>query len=338
MKSLIVGGGSMGKRRVRCLLAHDVPADAIRVVDVREDRRDEVRQRYGVAAAPTLMDGMRWGPDVVLVCVPPSEHLDICLTAARAGKPFFCEVPLALGLEGTDELSRFIRQKGVLAMPGIQVPFHPLIKRIKQWLEDPAFGRLLAINQEWGQYLPDWHPYEDYRGFYAAKQSMGGAAIDILGHEVAMHYWLKEDRIRRLCCAGDHLSSLEIDGNDYWQILAETDGGVRMVLQYDLIQRAVHNTCRWVSEQGVVEIEIGGSVSERARARRFLVSTGAWEEVSPPDDYEYEQAYIDEIGRLIDCVRGASTWHVPWETALDVVRFIEASLASDREGTWVDLS
>ncbi|MBN1345715.1 MAG: Gfo/Idh/MocA family oxidoreductase [Phycisphaerae bacterium] len=335
MKYLIVGGGSMGRRRIRCLIANGVGPDDMRLVDVREDRRAEVKVRHDVVGVADLLDGMRWGPDVVIVSVPPSEHMGVCLTAARAGKHFFCEVPLSLNFDGVDELTELIDKKGIIAAPGIQAAFHPLVKQLKAWLDDPAFGDLLAIHQEWGQYLPDWHPYEDYRSFYAAKQAMGGAALDILGHEMAMLYWLMDDRIDRVICHGGRLSSLEIEGNDTWQILAETRGGVRAMLHYDLIQRDVHNTVRFVSEAGTIELSIGGSVVDKAWARRFLASTGQWEQALPPEGFAYEQCYIDEIGHLLRCLRDEATWHVPWEAALDVVRFVVASVQSDAQQEWV---
>ena len=70
-----------------------------------------------------------------------------CLTAARAGKHFFCEVPLSMSLDGTEELIDLVERQGLVAAPGSQPPFHPLVRQVKAWLEDPAFGKLLLFNQ-----------------------------------------------------------------------------------------------------------------------------------------------------------------------------------------------
>ncbi len=327
----------MGRRRIRCLNANGIAAEQIRLVDTREDRRAEARQTHGVEGFADLQGGMDWGPDVVIVSVPPTAHMDVCLTAARAGKHFFCEVPLSMSLDGTEELTDLVERQGLVAAPGSQPPFHPLVKQVKQWLEDPAFGKLLLFNQDWGQYLPDWHPYEDYRTFYAAKQGMGGGALDIVPHELVVYYWLTGDRIERLHCRGSHLSSLEIEGNETWQILAETRGGVRATLQYDLIQRAVHNVCRFVSEAGTIELDLPGSAAHGACARRYLASTGQWEQVTPPDGFEYEQCYVDEIAAFLRCLRGEATWHVSMATAVDIVRLLVAALESDDRHEWVEV-
>ncbi len=337
MRFLIVGGGSMGRRRMRCLLANDIQPEQIRLVDVRDDRRRQALELHEVESLPDLEAGLDWDPTAVIVSIPPRYHMDVCVAAARADKTFFCEVPLTLSMDRTDELTRLVEQNGVLAAPGIQAPFHPLVRQVRAWLDDPTFGTLLTIHQEWGQYLPDWHPYEDYRSFYAAKQHEGGAALDILGHEFAMLYWLLPDRLARVFCRGGRLSGLAIDGNDWWQLLAETNAGVRATLQYDLIQRSVTNVVRFVSERGTIELGLGGSVVERAHAHRYLAETGGWEQAPLPDDFEYETCYVDEIALLLRCLRGEAEWHVSLADALDVVRALEACLTSDERGVWVEV-
>ena len=76
----------MGKRRVRCLQAHGVASDHIRVFDRREDRRQESKARYNVDGFASFEDGMDWNPDVVIVSLPSKLHMDYCLAAATGGK------------------------------------------------------------------------------------------------------------------------------------------------------------------------------------------------------------------------------------------------------------
>ena len=45
---LIVGQGPMGKRRVRCLMANDVPASQITARETRADRLQESKETYGI--------------------------------------------------------------------------------------------------------------------------------------------------------------------------------------------------------------------------------------------------------------------------------------------------
>ena len=47
-KYLVIGLGSMGKRRVRCLLALGISNADIMGMDIREDRCIESKKKYGI--------------------------------------------------------------------------------------------------------------------------------------------------------------------------------------------------------------------------------------------------------------------------------------------------
>ena len=325
MRFLIVGGGSMGKRRTRCLLANKVATGDIRVVDTRADRRDEVKEECSVETFEHLDVGLKWDPDAVIVSVPGAYHMDVCLAAARQKKHVFCEVPLSTDLEGIDELTSLASRHKLVVAPGCQRPFHPLLKKCKSWI-DESFGKVLFTHEMFGDYLPDWHPYEDYRKFYASDQEMGGGNIDVIAQELVAWYWLLGDRAKELCCNGHHLSTLELNGSDYFQIFAATETGIAMTFQFDMIQRFTFMGHRIVSEQGTIELN-----GETKQARRFLAATGQWETYDLPSDFQPEQQYIDEIAVLIDCIRGNATWYNPINQAADVVRFLLAMQKSMSE-------
>ncbi len=326
MKALVVGGGSMGKRRIRCLLANGLGAEQIRLVETREDRRREVLEKHGVSGMADLDAGLAWGPDAVVVSVPGAFHMPVCLAAAKAGKAFFCEVPLAVNMDGIDQLQSLVAQHKIVAAPGTQPPFHPLLKRMKSWIQEPSFGRPLILSGECGQYLPDWHPFEDYRSFYAASLKMGGSNLDVIAQEMATFYWLLGDRVDEVFCAGRRLSSLQIEGSDCWQVAGTTARQTAVTLQFDMIRRAGRNWFSVVSESGTVELDFGAGT-----VRRFLASNREWETHSVPVGYAYEQCYIDEIGCFLASIRGEAQWHNPLPVAMDVVRFLLAIQRSAEE-------
>lgn len=69
----LLGGGNMGEALVRGLLRTGlVPPEALFVTDVRTDRLDELRQRFGV---PTLLDNVELvrRADVVVLAVKPQS-------------------------------------------------------------------------------------------------------------------------------------------------------------------------------------------------------------------------------------------------------------------------
>lgn len=322
---LIIGGGSMGKRRIRCLLANGINPNQIRLVEVREDRREQVKQDYDVDSFTDFDDGMAWDPDAVLVSVPGALHMRFCVPAAAAGKHVFCEVPLSVDLNQTDELQQTVKKQGLVLAPGCQVLFDPLAQKIKSWIEDPAFGRALIYQETFGAYLPSWHPYEDYRSFYAADQNMGGGNLDVIAQELTVARWMTGHTVDSLFAQGSHLSELEINGHDCQQILARSNKGMVWTLQYDLIQHPGGLSRKIVGERGTLEVQ-GTTI------RRYLADTEQWETWTRPEDIPAEQPYIDEIAHFLRCIDGQDQWPVSLDTAIDVIRFLLAMRQSIETG------
>lgn len=331
IKYLVVGGGSMGKRRVRCLRSIGVEPSAIRVVDTRADRRAEVSDSLGVQCYDSLDRGIEWGPDAAIVSVPGACHIEVCLAAARSGVNVFCEVPLAVELEGLDELAATARDAGLLIAPGCQAAFHPVMHKAREWVRDPAFGRTLIYHEQFGQYLPDWHPYEDYRAFYAADLGMGGGNLDVLAQEITIAQWLTGDTLREVSCRSAKLSKLELKAPDLWQVLGTSHDGAAYTLQFDVIQRAPYCARRIVSEDGTVEMADGV-------VRRYLARNAAWECFSPPEGFSYETCYIDEIRCFDACIKRGGVWPISLEDAIHTVRFLVAIRRSDELRRAVDMT
>ena len=90
MKALVIGLGSMGKRRIRNLKVLGV--EKLAGVDPREDRRAEAATAYAV---PTFADAQRalrkFAPDVAVISTPPDRHMDYAFLACEQRVPCFIE-------------------------------------------------------------------------------------------------------------------------------------------------------------------------------------------------------------------------------------------------------
>ena len=89
MKFLIVGLGSMGKRRIRNLRA--INAGEIIGFEIQDKRRAEVEKEYGIKAYASFDEGLAQKPDAVIISTPPNLHMQYALEAARRGLHFFME-------------------------------------------------------------------------------------------------------------------------------------------------------------------------------------------------------------------------------------------------------
>ena len=102
----------------------------------------------------------------------------------------FIEKPLADSLEHCRELAELAAQRGLTTMMGCQFRFHPLLISLRNQLFEGRLGNVLGARAEWGEYLPDWHPWEDHRKSYSARPELGGGVVLTLIHPLDYLYWL----------------------------------------------------------------------------------------------------------------------------------------------------
>jgi hypothetical protein len=126
----------------------------------------------------------------VLVTGPTSLHLPVATAAAEAGCHLFVEKPLADTTEGLERLEQALARHRRSLMVGYMLRFHPLLRQVKDWLADGTLGRPLHWRSTWGEYLPDWHPWEDYREGYAARRELGGGPALTFSHDIDLALWL----------------------------------------------------------------------------------------------------------------------------------------------------
>jgi len=82
MRAVVIGLGSMGRRRVRNLRAAGLRE--IIGVDPRADRREQARQLYEIDVVANRDEGLARSPDLVIVAAPPDQHTDAALDALDA--------------------------------------------------------------------------------------------------------------------------------------------------------------------------------------------------------------------------------------------------------------
>ena len=73
-KYLVIGLGSMGKRRIRCLLAMGKQREQIIGLDLRNDRCEEVESIYDVATFSDASKVDFTDVKAAIVSLPPDKH------------------------------------------------------------------------------------------------------------------------------------------------------------------------------------------------------------------------------------------------------------------------
>jgi predicted dehydrogenase len=171
MNFLIVGLGSMGKRRIRCLKALGFEGH-ITGFDKRADRRNEARDLYKISVIDEISKVSLIDFDCLIISVPPDKHAEYIRLAINHRIPAFVEA--SVNIEGLEELNQAAKKAGVFIAPSCTMLFHPAIKDIKRILQSGEFGKITNFSYHSGQYLPDWHPWEKVTDYYVSNKETGG--------------------------------------------------------------------------------------------------------------------------------------------------------------------
>jgi predicted dehydrogenase len=220
----------------------------------------------------------------------------LALEAAEHGCHLFVEKPLSDGLEGVERLLAVVRERNLITLVGCNLRFHPGLMQVKRLLEQGALGRVVAARVEVGQYLPDWHPQEDYRQGYSAHRDLGGGVILDAIHEIDYIRWMM-GKVASVACFSGKLSRLEIDTEDTAAILLRFENGAIGEVHMDYVQRTYSRTCHILGDEGTIRWDYSaGRVSYYSAALR------QWQAFVTEDTWQPNQMYVDEMQHFLRCL------------------------------------
>jgi predicted dehydrogenase len=336
MKILIVGLGSIGRRHLRNLLA-------LREKDIllyRTHQSTLPNDELGdFLTVNELEAGLAYHPEAVIISNPTALHMKAAIPAARAGCHIFLEKPISHSLEGIDELQAAQRSGGGQIFVGYQFRFHPGLQKVKALLSGsrplsanqpstpdshhPGIGRPLSVRAHWGEYLPGWHPWEDYRGGYSARKELGGGVILTLCHPLDYLCWLIGEVESTWAFTG-HLNDLDLDVEDTAEIGLRFANGALGSVHLDYNQRpsahfleiiGTDGTIRWANDTGNVSL--------------YQAHTGAWEEFPTPEAFERNDLFLVEMQHFLAVARCQAA---PLCTLEDGIRALRIALAARKSG------
>jgi predicted dehydrogenase len=199
---------------------------------------------------------------------------------------------------------------------------------MRQRLEAGAIGAPLLVTHHVGQYLPDWHPWEDYRTFYVARRETG-AAREIVPFELNWLTYLFGP-VTEVNCFRDKLSSLEVDIDDAYSTLVGFESGVQASMVIEVISRPAIRRARIVGEDGTLVWDWNERV-----VREWGAGASEWVEhpdpppvAGPGGEWVSENMYIEEMRGYLDAIAGVRPWPLSLEEderLLEVVAQMEAA-------------
>lgn len=301
--ALVVGYGSIGQRHARLLagLGFHVSVLSRRKIDfapLYHDLNDALTSER---------------PDYVVVANRTSEHRATLERLAQAGfrGRVLIEKPLA------DQPFALPRHDFTRAAVAYNLRFHPLVRRLKGLLDDGP-QRIATATVHVGSYLPAWRP-EDYRRGYSARKDQGGGVLRDLSHELDYAAWLFGPW-SRITASGGRVGALEIDSEDAFTLLMETERCPLVSVHMSYLDRAPRREIRVTTLDHTIQVDlVGNTIAVDGRSEAVAVAK--------------DESYLAEHGAMLD---GEPDGLCTLEEGLATVRTIEAAERAAASHVWIE--
>ena len=327
MHFLIIGVGSIGERHLRnSLRLNDVRCS---IAEINPSARQKIASAYRVEAAyADYHDADLASFDGVVICVPADLHVPIATEVVKAGTHVLTEKPLAMSLEGVDELKRLRDEQGVVVSVAFTYRTDPLIQEIKSYVESSELGTVRVANFYTGQYWPRLR--KDYPPRYAQKRETGGGAIpDHLVHTINWLEWVfgppEEISAKQWRLALDDLAT-----EDTGFVTMRFSGGQVAQLGICLFQRDTNQRLQMIADGGTLQLLAGSEALEI-----YVDRTGQWTQ-GRARGADRDDLFRDQAQHFVDCIQGKAQPRCSIEEAEQTLRTMLAAFeSSDGDGRFV---
>lgn len=297
LKFCLLGRGSIGTRHLNNLKSlgfHDLAAFS----EMKDPAKDQAYvDKYNVCTLHSIDEVKRYRPNVFIIANPTSEHVKSANLALECDAHIFMEKPLSDTAKGVRELRRKIKAQKKIFFQANCLRFHPAVRKIKEMIDSGDLGKIYFAQIQAGQFLPDWHPREDYRSSYAGKKSLGGGVILTLQHEIDYAYWFF-GKFSKVKAFARTVSDLQIDVEDVACVIAETQNRQLIEIHLDFLQRPSRREIHVHGNKGAIDYRFGDSklyfYDFKRQASVLLIDLS---------QVNANQMYLDEMRHFINCIQ-----------------------------------
>ena len=158
----------MGKRRIRLIRNLDENINIVGI-DTNEERRAICKAEWSIPTYSKLDDLLKERKiDCAFICTSPLSHNEIINQCLKAGLHVFTELNLVTDGYEENNLARIKTWYCFF--------FHLFIRDEIKYIKILTQQAKCMLNYTYhvGQYLPDWHPWEDYKNFFVRDKRTNG--------------------------------------------------------------------------------------------------------------------------------------------------------------------
>ncbi len=233
MNVVVIGLGSMGKRRIRLLnrmVDGDVCDLSVAGIDSSEERRKEAEDLYGIKTYASISDAMQEETyEAAVISTSPLSHAAIITECLNANLHVFTEINLVA--DGYEDNIKLAKEKGCVLF----LSSTPMYRREMQYIKGVvAHNEHKCIyHYHVGQYLPEWHPWENYKNYFVGDKRSNGCR-ELFAIELP---WLVDTfgDVKSVASIHKKISGLDLPYDDSYTVNIKHASGVIGNLSIDVV-------------------------------------------------------------------------------------------------------
>lgn len=325
MKVIVIGLGSMGKRRLR-LLSERKDLELFGI-DSQELRCEEVKEKFGITCFNSIAEAVEAEKiEAAVISTSPLSHASIINECLTHNLHVFTEINLVQ--DGYEENISLAKDKNLVLF--LSSTF--LYRKETQAIIDKVQNSKCPLNYIYhvGQYLPDWHPWENYNSYFIGTPRTNGCR-EIMAIDLP---WIVSafGPIKSLFAVKSKNTKLNISYNDNYLITLEHESGHKGVFAVDVVARKSGRNIEIFGEQshltwnGTADSLHFYNIEERKDER--VVFDDASEHVEGYAAFVTENPYREELNAFFKQIANRDytpAWDFEKDKAvLDIIDQIEA--------------
>jgi len=319
MKYLFCGLGSIAERHISNLLL-------IGETDIIAYRRNDLPLRTikkRIKTFTNINEALSQKPDVAFITTPSAFHTPLALILAKNNCYLFIEKPLSTSFNEIGKLKKIVKKKKLSVQIGFMMRYHPAIKKIKELLSKNTIGEPIFARVDWGEYLPAWHPWEDYKKSYSASKELGGGPIFTLCHDIDLMSWFF-GKPKSVYALANNRSSLSISTEHCAELLFHYPNKLIVEIHLDFLQLPPKRTWEIVGTDGKIQYDYYKNLLEiylidkkRIKFKKIRVNL--------PKMFKRNDMFLKEIQSFVNSIKNHEGTDINLKDGMDNLQLLIAA-------------
>lgn len=318
---LVIGLGSMGRRRIELIRKIDSSIDILGV-DLNQERRKKAEELYNIKTYTSIEEAQgQFNCESAFVSTSPLSHASIISECLNLNMNVFTEINLVD--KGYKENIKLAKDKNKVLFLSSTFMYRKEIEYVKERVKANK-GKLSYVYHV-GQYLPDWHPWEDYTKFFVGDKRTNGCR-ELMAIEFP---WINDvfGKVIEVKSIKSKNSSLNIDYPDTYHIIFQHESGHQGMIEIDIVSRKAERRLEIYGEELFIKWHgTPDSVEEYNIEKKYFEKVDITKQINQKDgyaDFIIEDAYLNEIINFFNVVKKTELPRFTFEEDFRILKLID---------------